>query len=131
MRYLGVDYGLKKIGLALSEGQIASPLKILDISGLNDAVNKILNVIEKEEIDRVVVGVPESGEIRGAVKKFIAKLKVDLSKKNVSVIDADETLSSNSAKDLMIGLGMNTKSRQKEDAYSAVIILQNFLDSLV
>ncbi len=130
MRYLGIDYGLKKIGLALSEGQIASPLKVIEISGLADAVNKILSVIQKEEIGRVIIGVAESGESRSAVKKFIAKLKTDLGEKQVSVIEVDETLSSSSAKDMMIDLGMSEKSRKKEDAYSAVIILQNFLDSV-
>lgn len=130
MRYLGVDYGLRKIGLALSEGQIASPLKVIEISGLTDAVNKITSIIQKEEIGRVVIGVAESGESRSAVKKFIAKLKTDLGEKQVSVIEVDETLSSNSAKNLMIDLGMSEKSRKKEDAYSAVIILQNFLDSV-
>lgn len=130
MRYLGIDYGLKKIGLALSEGQIASPLKVIEISGLADAVNKILSIIQKEEIGRVIIGVAESGESRSAVKKFIAKLKTDLGEKQVSVIEVDETLSSSSAKDMMIDLGMSEKSRKKEDAYSAVIILQNFLDSV-
>ncbi len=130
MRYLGLDYGLKKIGLATSEGQIASPLKVLDISSLADAVNKILHVIKQEQIDRVVVGVPESGIAKSAVKKFITKLKADLKENPVSVIEADETLSTSSAKDLMIDLGMGEKARQKEDAYAAVIILQNFLDSI-
>ena len=130
MRYLGVDYGLKKIGLALSEGQIASPLKVLEVGGLADAVSKILQVISKEQIDRVVIGVPESGLAKSAVKKFVSKLKIDLKDKLVSVIEADETLSSSSAKNLMIDLGLSEKARQKEDAYSAAIILQNFLDSL-
>lgn len=131
MRYLGIDYGLKKNGLALSEGQIASPFKVLEINGLNDAINKILQVVKSEEIDRVVIGVPESGEAKSAVKKFISKLKESLKETQVSVIEADETLSSVSAKDLMIDLGLSEKSRQKEDAYSAAIILQNFLDSIV
>ena len=131
MRYLGVDYGLKKVGLALSEGQIASPLKVLDVSGLNDAVSKIISVINKEEIERVIVGVPESGEAKSAVKKFISKLKIDLKKKLVSIIEAEETLSSQSAKELMIELGTKKKKRQQEDAYSASLILQNFLDSIV
>lgn len=130
MRYLGVDYGLKKAGLAISEGQIASPLKVLEISGLNDAVSKILQVINKEEIERVVIGVPDSGQSEKIVKNFILKLRADLKERPVSVIEADETLSSSSAKELMINLGIGEKQRQKEDAYSAVIILQNFLDSI-
>lgn len=131
MRYLGVDYGLKKVGLALSEGQIASPLKVLEVSGLNDAVAKILSVISKEGIDRVIIGVAESGKSRSLAKKFIAKLKTDLGQRPVSVIEADETLSSSAARELMIDLNISQNKRKKEDAYSAVIILQNFIDSLV
>lgn len=131
MKYLGVDYGLKKVGLALSEGQIASPLKVVEVSGLNDAVSKITQLIKKENIDRVVVGVPESGEARKVVKSFLLKIKNDLEESAVSIIEADETLSSQTAADLMIDLGVGKKARKKEDAYSATIILQNFLDSLV
>ncbi len=129
MRYLGVDYGLKKMGLAVSEGQIASPLSVVEISGLVDAVSKISHVIKQEEIERVLIGVPESGEAKKIAKKFSAELKTKV--ENVSVIEADETLSSQTAKDLMIDLGVGEKARQKEDAYAATIILQNFLDSLV
>lgn len=130
MRYLGIDYGLKKMGLATSEGQIAAPFKVLEISGLNDAVSKTTHVIKKENIDRVVIGVPESGEAKTAVRKFISKLKESLKNKTVSVIEAPETLSSISAKNLMIDLGLGEKARQKEDAYAAAIILQDFLDSV-
>lgn len=130
MRYLGIDYGLKKIGLSVSEGQIASPLKVLEVSSLSDAVSKVLQVISKEEIDRVIVGVAESGESRSIAKKFISKLRVDLGENPVSIIEADETLSSSTARDLMIDLNISQKQRQKEDAYAAVIILQNFLDSV-
>lgn len=130
MRYLGVDYGLKKVGLAMSEGQIASPLKVLDTSSLKDALNKISHIIQKEEIDRVVIGVPESGQAKNIVKKFITELKSSLKNDTVSVIEVDETLSSSNAKDLMIDLNMSKESRKKEDAYSASLILQNFLDSI-
>lgn len=130
MRYLGVDYGLKKVGLAVSEGQIASPLKVLDVSSLADAISKITHVIKQENIDRVVIGVPDSGEAKSAVKKFIRELKNGFKEKTVSIIEADETLSSSLAKNLMIDLGVGEKSRQKEDAYSATVILQNFLDSV-
>ena len=70
MRYLGVDYGLKKAGLAISEGQVASPLKVLDISSLKDAVSKITQVINKEEINRVVIGVPDSGRLKILLKNL-------------------------------------------------------------
>ncbi|MBI2011342.1 Holliday junction resolvase RuvX [Candidatus Daviesbacteria bacterium] len=125
MKYLGVDYGKKKIGLALSDGAIASIYKTLKINGLNDALYKIKKVIEQEEIERVVIGVAESGESKALVKKFIKELK---KYPKVVVIETDETLTSHDAKDLMLKIGVSKK--EKEDSYAAALILQNFLDSL-
>jgi len=130
MRYLGIDYGLKKVGLAISEGQISSPLKVLEINSLTDGLNKVSHVIKQEQIDRVVVGVPDSGQAKNAVKKFLSQLKSNFKDSQVSIIEADETLSSSSAKDLMIDLDLSQEARKKEDAYSASIILQNFIDSI-
>lgn len=125
MRYLGVDYGKRKIGLALSEGITASPLKVLDVSSLKDALEKVDQVVKVESVEVVVVGVSESGESRRITKDFIAELK-----KNHTVVEVEETLSSKNALESMIESGKSRKNRSKEDAYSATIILQNFLDSL-
>lgn len=124
MRYLGIDYGLRKIGLAISEGQLASIYKVIETHGLNDAISKIKKIVQEEKIDRVVVGIPEGGTGK-IVKKFVKRLSKDL-----IVIEADETLSSVNAKRLMIDLNLSSKMRRMEDAYSAALILQNFLDTL-
>ncbi len=116
MKYLGVDYGKSKVGLAISEGTLADPLTIVAVSGLNDALSKIKRVIRDEAIDIVVIGVPESGEALKITRSFIKELS-----KEASVIEADETLSTQDA------LKIN---RKKEDSLAAAIILQNYLDSL-
>lgn len=128
MKYLGVDYGKKKMGLSVSEGQVASPLSVIKITGLNDGAEKISQVIQREEVDLVVVGVAESGEARKISKKLVAELK----KRHeiVQVMEFEETLSSFEARELMLELNIPKKKRQDEDAYSAVLILQNFLNSL-
>lgn len=123
MVYLGIDYGLKKVGLSISEGLTASPLKVLDIGSLKDALEKIKRVIKEEKIEAVVIGMPESGTSRNSVKKFIGEIC-----KYATVIEFEETLSSIEAKKTMINLGKGEKERKKEDAYSATIILQNYLD---
>lgn len=129
MKYLGVDYGKSKVGLAISEGQIASGLEVIKINGLVDAVNKISRIISKEDIDRVVIGMPESGEALSITKKFIKALKDKLPA--MEIIETEETLSSFQARILMKDLSLSQKSfNQKEDEYAASIILQNFLDSL-
>lgn len=125
MRYLGIDYGLKKIGLAISEGEVASPLKIVEVGSLKDALVKIEKVIDEENIDKVIIGMPE-GKSAGKVRGFVNKLG-----KNISVEVADETLTSKNASKLMIALGVGKKNRRFEDAYSAALILQNYLESAV
>ncbi len=122
MKYLGVDYGLKKIGLAISEGSFASPLGVLKVSSKSDAIYKLQNIIKKEEIELVVIGAPDSG-VRSAILSVANKLE------GVSVVTSDETLSSQNAKVKMIELGLGKKKRAIEDAYSAVEILQNYLES--
>lgn len=124
MRYLGIDYGLRKIGLAISEGQIASIFDVIEIKGLDDALLKIKQIIKEEEIDRVVIGISE-GKSGEAAKRF-----ANLLKKEIEVIEVDETLTSQDAKAMMIKLNVGREKRKKEDAYSAALILQNFLDTL-
>lgn len=124
MRYLGVDYGKRKIGLAVSEGQVATPLKVLDVSSLDEAVDKVRGLLKREEVGELVVGVPESGEALNLVKSFINRIC-----KYVKVVEVEETLSSQDALNLMIESGVKRMDRRKEDAYSATIILQDYLDS--
>lgn len=123
MKYLGIDFGLKKIGLAISEGTLASPYKVLHVKNQTDALVKTEDILKQENISQVVIGLPESG-VRTAVLKFIAKLKL-----KIPVETADETLSSKQATFEMIELGMKKKKRMEEDAYSAASILQGYLDS--
>ncbi len=122
MKYLGVDFGLRKIGLALSEGELSSPLTVLHIKNLNEGIKKIEEVIINKEIDKVVIGIPESG-VRMSILKVVNKLR-----KKFDVAIVEETLSSKDAQSTMKSLGLGKKKRQEEDAYSAAIILQDYLD---
>ncbi len=125
MKFLGIDFGLKKIGLALSDGELASPLKIITVSSLDDAVEKIIGEIEVNQVDKVVIGLPE-GKTGKAAKKLVNELK----KKELDVESADETLSSKDAQKLMIEMGVSRKKRKIDDAQAAALILQNYLDNL-
>lgn len=122
MKYLGVDYGKRNIGLALSEGLTASSWKVVNVHGLDDARQKIKAIVVAEGIDKVVVGVPESGESRRLAGNFIRSLV----EAGISVAEADETLSSHDAKIAMRNMGVSRKAL--DDAYAAKMILQNFLD---
>lgn len=123
MRYLGIDWGLKKIGLAVSEGEIATPLKTLQVNGLEDAITKVVGCIEDEIADLIVLGQPE-GEMGEIVKK-VSKLLKD---EGFEVVLVDETLSTQTAKSLMIEMGLSKKDRKEDNATAAAIILQRYLD---
>lgn len=124
MKYLGIDYGLKRVGLAFSEGSLASAWKVLEINSLTDALEKISRVVASEGIDEVIIGMP-GGDIGKATEKFIKGMQ----QRGYKIISWDETLSTRHAQDLMIQLGISKKTRKLSDAYSAAEILQNYLDS--
>lgn len=124
MRYLSIDFGLKRLGLATSEGILAAPLKTIEVKGFRDAVKKVAGLIEEEDFTRIVVGLPE-GKMGQNVLGFVKSLR----KRGIEVETFDETLSSKKAKYIMIELGVPIKRRCHEDAYSAAQILQDFLDS--
>ncbi len=121
MKYLGVDFGLRRIGLATSDGELASPFKVVEGRGFTDLVEKI----KKEAVgfDKIVVGLPE-GKIGQTVLGFVKALK----KSGLDVETADETLSSQKAVEAMVELNISKKDRRVIDAVAAAIILQNYLD---
>lgn len=124
MKYLGIDFGLKRVGLATSEGSLASPLKVLEVKGINDAVLKLKELCR--EFDKIIVGLPE-GKMGQNVLGFVKKLK----KGGIEVYTVDETLSSKRALDYMIESGVAKEKRSVNDDAAAAIILQDYLDNLI
>lgn len=125
MKYLGIDFGLRRIGLAVSEGELASPWQVLEVRGFADAVEKTSQIIKDHGFNKIVIGLPE-GKMGQNVTGFVKSLK----EKGFEVETADETLSSKKALETMIGQGIRQKKRREKDAYSAAEILQQFLDHL-
>lgn len=123
MKYLGVDFGLKKIGFAVSEGELAAPLEVVQVKNTQVGLKKILEIVKKEQVDEIVIGLPDSG-VRSTILKVADKIK-----KVLPVHLVEETLTTKLAKGEMIELGLGKKKRAEEDAYSAAIILQNYLDA--
>lgn len=122
MRYLGIDFGLRRIGLAISEGQLAAPWKVLEGKGFVDLVEKIKK--EASNFDMVVVGTPE-GKMGQTVMGLINALR----KNGIKVETADETLSSKKATQKMVELNIPKEKRKVSDDMAAAIILQDWLDT--
>jgi putative holliday junction resolvase len=124
MRYLGIDYGDKRVGVAISDEsrQLAFPYKVIENAG-KDLVEKVLEIIQKEEIHKVVVG--ESLDFHGQpnavmknIEKFVEELKT---KTEAEIFYEPEFLTSHQAQKIQ---GKN----EMHDASAAAIILQSFLD---
>jgi len=128
MKILGIDYGKAKVGLALADDNVklAYPLSVLRFKERSDLEEKIKAVVEKEEIEKVVIGLSE-GVFRREIEGFGAALKKKL---NIPVVFWDETLTTKEAQTLSIEAGIKRKKRKAlEDAYAASIILESYLES--
>lgn len=126
MTLLGIDYGRSKIGVALAGGGVAAPLCVLKIASQEEAIEKILTLISKEDIKEVVVGVSENQMAREE-EEFIGKLK---EKTTTPIRTWDETLSTQDAQKYARAAGIGRKKQKaKEDAFAATLVLQSYIDA--
>ncbi|HNZ86292.1 MAG TPA: Holliday junction resolvase RuvX [bacterium] len=124
--YLGIDYGISKIGLALSDSEtkVCLPYKILNEF---EFWNSIQNIIEENNIDEVVLGIPknlnnEETQQTQITMNFFEKLKNTINKK---IHLEDERMTSKFANEIKKNIGM--KNLGAEDDSSAALILDSFL----
>lgn len=140
MRVLGIDYGRRRIGLALSDatGLLARPWKTIPGSaGPARAAAAIAAEIavlaaEPDGLSAVALGHPrrlngEPNEQTAAVESFAALLQERV---NVPVVLQDERLSSREAESLLARSETDWRKRKAQlDAASAAVILQDYLDA--
>ena len=132
-RILGVDYGTRRIGLALSDptGTLASPLPFLENNGNEKVAAQLKELVRIQEIDTVVVGLPRNmdgtyGPSAQRVREFITQIQPQIPAK---IIPQDERLTTSQASKDLAQMGLNQKDlRKKVDSSSAALILQQFLD---
>ena len=135
MRILGIDYGHKRLGLALSdEGEtLASPLPVYQRRGLDQDLAFLTALIGEKEAGRIVVGLPRNmdgslGEMANEVLAFVETLK---KKTDLPIDTFDERLSSAEAERVLIQADLSRKRRKTlRDSLSAVLILQGYLENL-
>lgn len=130
MRILGIDYGDKKIGIALgdTETRIASPWMILENEGHGESIKQIKLVFENEKAERVVVGIPVSlknPEQENEQVRSIKRFAQDLRSQNIPVDEQNEMLSSAQAAYYM----HQTGSKNQDDAVAAAIMLESYLEA--
>lgn len=138
MRTLGVDLGTRRVGLALSDegGRFATPYEVVQVSSPELAAAKVLEVISREGVERIVLGLPlNMDDSLGPAARQAVVWGNDLAlRSNKPVVYVDERLSSFAAEqdlnDRKRGGERLTRKRRKEqlDALAAAGFLQAFLD---
>ncbi len=134
-RILAVDWGERRIGLAVSDalGVLATGLPTLEIRGEAEAVARVADTIRTVEADSVVVGLPltlkgERGEAAIAAERFAAKLREAT---DVEVALHDERLTSALAARRIRERGEKTRGRKgRVDQGAAVVLLEGWLAKL-
>lgn len=129
MRVLGLDYGSKRVGVALgdTEARIASPWKILPNTTRLDLVRSIVELAQHEQIQKIIVGIPRPLSQRELINAQMEQTQAfvrDLEAQGLSVILEDETLTSKLAASHMRERG----EKGKRDDLAAAAILQSWLD---
>jgi len=122
MNLLGIDFGEKKIGLALATGPLAEPMGVIKISNLK---SQISNICQEHGIEKIVMGISE-GKMAEKTKKFAQELGKAV---GLPVEFQDETLTTSEAIMKMKQAGKKVK-KKKEDAFAAALILQDYLDRM-
>jgi len=123
-KYLAIDHGLSRIGLALgdSENKIATPFRVVV------SLDEIKTAIVEEEIDELVVGVPTAlstteDDQEKIVREFIAELKTET---ELPIHEVDERFTSRMAE----GAALSRQDKKMSDAVAAMYILQSHFDAM-
>ena len=128
---LGIDYGTKKIGLAIGQSitRNSRPLKVL----YNNYIKEIKNVINEWDINKIVIGYPEykkEGSIHKEIKSFAKNIQIAINF-DIEIIFYDELLTSELAKNSFANMRNDGVTRKKSSDYddiSASIILQSWIN---
>lgn len=134
VRVLALDLGSKRIGVAVSDrsGTIATPLLVLQRSGRQRTDHeRIKALVDEEEAERVVVGLPLSmnGSIGKAAAAAITEAEILATVVGVPVETIDERLTTVTAERILMELGKRGRARRQiVDKVAAAVILQSWLD---
>lgn len=135
MRFMGLDVGDRRIGVALSDeqGLIAFPLEVIDRTSRADDVRRIKELVERYGVQRVVVGVPKtlSGRLGLQAEKVLKFLEALHVASPVPVVPWDERLTTVQVEKLLVIADLGRRKRRKVvDKLAASLILNSYLSSL-
>jgi len=131
---MGIDYGEKRIGIALSDPLLTFAYPFITLQNDSSFLLNLSKIISEKKIIKVILGLP-SDRFKSSkeLSKKVLELKSEIETKNkIEVILWDEEYSSAIAKEKVME-SVTKKSRRKEkdllDRHSAAVILQEYLDT--
>lgn len=132
MRILAIDYGQKRVGLALSDrlGITAQPFKTIINESREELIDELAEIIKANDVTEVVIGLPlhmngTEGERAEKSRVLAAELETAL---NIPVYLQDERLSSAEVEKVMLAGDLSRRKRRaKRDKLAASIILRTYL----
>ena len=133
-RILALDYGTKRIGVALSDelGWTAQPLETFERRTLDRDIAHIQQLVNAHDVREVLIGLPlrlngEEGPAVQAVHLFVDRLGEALP---VPIVMWDERMTTRSAEELLIAADVSRKKRKGVvDRVAAAILLQGYLEA--
>jgi putative Holliday junction resolvase len=135
VRIMGLDYGSRRIGVAICDelGLTAQGAATINRKNRHADLDAIADLVRHYDIERIIIGYPirldgSEGIQCEKVNRFCRRLEARLS---LPVIRQDETLSTKEAEEILCQTGMRPKKRKEiVDRVAASIILQGYLDAL-
>jgi putative Holliday junction resolvase len=134
LRILGLDYGNKRVGVAVSDqlGWTAQPLATVEMHGHQELLEKIKLYIDKYNVEKIVVGMPYNMDGSRGKRAEITQAFINFLENNLElpIIIQDERLTTSQAKNILLEADVSRAGRKKViDKLAATLILQSYLDS--
>lgn len=131
VRYLGIDYGTKRVGIAISDGLglMARPLEVVPRS---DVISRVEDIVSTYDVTGLIIGLPTAlGGHEGTSAEGARRLGAELAAATgLDVEYVDEKFTSRMAEETLLDTGMKRRERRETvDKVAAAIILQEYLDN--
>ncbi|MDP6636639.1 MAG: Holliday junction resolvase RuvX [Phycisphaerae bacterium] len=132
-RWLGIDHGSKRIGVAVGDASvaIATPVTVLDGASFDEAAEQILRISDEHGASGIVVGWPlNMDDTEGPQGKTARQFALNLAERTALDVRLwDERLSSFQADQALAGAFTRKQKKARQDAIAAAVILQDFLSA--
>ena len=132
MKYIGIDYGTKRVGVAISDasGTLARPFGVL--KNTSNLISELEGIIAKENIDSIVIGNSEGNKVQEYINELVGQLTlttmlpVELMNESFSSVEAHGRMGKEQT-----SARMNKAQKKPDDldARAAAVILQRYLDT--